>query len=92
MLSRFPRRADAATFVAAIVSAIVLGTLAVAGSLTHVGRTFPGFVVWDDLVVVALGRPTWTGVAAGVPYRSRVVRVATRSTARRARPRGTSPR
>ncbi len=84
MLSRFPRRADAAAFVAAVVAAIVLGTLAVGGSLAHVGRTFPGFVVWDDLVVVALGQPTWTGVAADVPYRSRVVTVDDTAVARRA--------
>ncbi len=84
MLSRFPRRADAAAFVVAVASAIVLGVLAVGGSLTHVGRPFPGFVVWDDLVVVALGRPAWTGVVADVPYRSRVVRVDDTPVARRA--------
>ncbi len=84
MLSRFPRRADAVAFLAAVASALVLGTFAVVGSLSHVGRAFPGFVVWDDLVVVALGRPTWTGVVADVPYRSRVVRVDDAAVARRA--------
>lgn len=84
MLSRFPRRADAAAFVAAVLSAFVVGLLAVGGSLTHVGRTFPGFVVWDDLVVVALGRPAWTGIVADVPYRARVTSVDATGVARRA--------
>lgn len=75
MLSRFPRRADAAAFLVAALLGIGLGGAAVVGSLGAVGRTFPGFVVWDDLVVVALGRPGWTGVAAGVPYRGRLVAV-----------------
>lgn len=75
MLSRFPRRADAALFVAAGLASALLAIVALAGSLGMIGRTFPGFVVWDDLVVVALGRPEWTGIRAGVPFRGLVTSV-----------------
>lgn len=75
MLKRFPRPADAWLFVAAAGLAAVLGGAAVAASFGTVGRTFPGFVVWNNLVVAALGRPSWTGIAAGVPFRNRVIRV-----------------
>lgn len=60
----------------ALALACALGvTMAVGGSLVQVGRIFPGFVVWDNLVVVAVGPRTWTGVAADVPVRNRVVSV-----------------
>src|SRR5262245_10895706 len=75
MLSRFPRRADAQLFLAVALAASVLAGLAVAGSVAAVGRTFPGFIVWDNLVVVALGRSTWPGMQAAVPYREHVVAV-----------------
>jgi signal transduction histidine kinase len=75
MLHRFPRRADARLFVALATVGLLLAAVAVAGSLGAIGRVFPGFVVWDDLVVVALGRPSWTGVRADVPFRTRVVGV-----------------
>lgn len=75
MLARFRRRADARLFVAVGLVTTLLGAVAALGSLQHVGRTFPGFSVWKNLVVVALGRPGWTGVAAAVPYRDRVIAV-----------------
>jgi signal transduction histidine kinase len=75
MLARFRRRADARLFAAVGLATTLLGAVATFGSLQHVGRTFPGFVVWNNLVVVALGRPDWTGVAAPVPYRDRVTAV-----------------
>ena len=75
MLTRFRRPADALLFAAVAVMAGLLGTAAVVGSLRHVGRTFPGFVTWNNLVVVALGRSRWSGVTADVPYRDRVTTV-----------------
>jgi signal transduction histidine kinase len=75
MLARFRRRADARLFAAVGLATTLLGAVATFGSRQHVGRTFPGFVVWNNLVVVALGRPDWTGVAAPVPYRDRVTAV-----------------
>jgi signal transduction histidine kinase len=75
MLNRFPRRIDAVGFVVTALLAAAVTTVAVAGSLRLIGRTFPGFIVWDDLVVVALGRPDWTGMRVGVPFRSVVTAV-----------------
>src|SRR4029453_10394516 len=75
MLARFPRPADARLFLAVGLVTTLLGGAATLGSLQHVGRTFPGFVVWKNLVVVALGRAGWSGVAAEVPYRDRVAAV-----------------
>ncbi len=69
MLTRFSRPIDAALFVLLLVASSALALVAVAGSITHIGRTFPGFVVWDNLLVPSLGRPEWTGVQAGVPFR-----------------------
>lgn len=75
MLTRFARPREAVAFVALSITATALALIAVGGSLAQIGRTFPGFVVWDNMVVVALGRPSWTGLVAEVPYRARVVAV-----------------
>jgi signal transduction histidine kinase len=75
MLSRFPRRTDAAVFVAAVLLAVGVTLVVVGSSLGTIGRTFPGFVVWENLVVVALGRASWTGMEAHVPYRAVVTSV-----------------
>ena len=76
MLTRFSRPIDAALFVLLLLASSTLALVAVAGSITHVGRTFPGFVVWDNLLVPSLGRAEWTGVQAGVPFRQgRVVAI-----------------
>ena len=83
MLERFSRRADARLFVAVTVAAALLGGIAVAGSLGYVGKTFPGFLVWDNALTVAVGRPAWTGIRAGVPFRARVVEVDGRPVASR---------
>jgi signal transduction histidine kinase len=56
--------------------ACVVGIVAaVGGSLAQLGRIFPGFVVWDNLVVVAVGPRTWTGIAADVPFRAWVTAI-----------------
>src|SRR5215475_459317 len=72
MLSRFPHRRDGLLFVGLTLVAAVLAVSSVAGSLSQVGKTFPGFFVWDNLVVVSLGRSDWTGAAAELPFRARV--------------------
>ena len=74
-MSRFPRRADAVLFLVLSLASVALSAVALVGSLAEVGHTFAGFVVWDNLFVVPLGRPGWTGTVAGVPFRSRVVSV-----------------
>lgn len=75
MLSRFPRRRDAWAFIGLGSLAMTLSLMSVLASLAFVGKTFPGFLVWDNLVVVSLGRPDWTGVRAGLPFRPRVVAI-----------------
>src|SRR5262249_22503983 len=65
-MSRFPRRADAAIFLLLAAGCVLCVLVAVGGSLARLGRIFPGFVVWDNLVVVAIGPRTWTGIAADV--------------------------
>jgi len=75
MLRRFPRPADGRLFVGVAALTGLLGSVAVVGSLQQIGRTFPGFVVWNNLVVAALGRSSWTGIDAAVPFRNRVIRV-----------------
>jgi signal transduction histidine kinase len=84
MPNRFPRRTDVVLFVAAGLVAALVTIVPLAGSLRQVGRTFPGFVVWDNLVVVALGRPEWTGMRADTPFRSIVTAVDGRPVADRA--------
>jgi len=68
MLGRFPRRADAWLFLVLSLGGLLISTTAVVGSLAHVGRRSPASIVWDNLVVVALGRAEWTGLAAHVPF------------------------
>jgi hypothetical protein len=70
MPRHFPRRADAFLFWILSAAALALSTLSVAGSLAQVGRTFPGFVVWNNLFVPALGRPHWNGIRAAIPSAS----------------------
>ena len=75
MLKRFPRISEAVLFLGLGLVAAALFAISVAGSVREIGQTFPGFVVWDNLVVVALGRADWTGIAADVPFRARVTEV-----------------
>ena len=72
MPRHFPRRADAFLFWFLSAAALALSAVSVAGSLAQVGRTFPGFVVWNNLFVPALGRPNWNGIRAGIPFRVRL--------------------
>jgi signal transduction histidine kinase len=44
-------------------------------SLLWVNRPFPGFFLWPNLFVPAVGGPDWTGYTAGAPYESRLVGV-----------------
>lgn len=55
-----------------IVAAITFLVVVVCGatSLGRVGAPFPGFFVWENLFVPAVGGPSWTGVASGLEYHS----------------------
>jgi len=54
-------------------TSIALLVLALQGSAALIGRGFPGFVVWDNGVLVSFHRPTWTGPQAELPFRSGII-------------------
>src|SRR5688572_24813167 len=56
--------------VAVATAALVIVSICGFNSLHTVGRTFPGFFVWENLFVPAIGASTWSGVASGLPYHS----------------------
>lgn len=58
---------------AGLVGAIVL--TCTVNSLQWVGRPFPGFFLWQNLFVPAVGDTSWSGHQAGVPYQSRLLAV-----------------
>jgi len=84
MLRRFSSRSEARVFVTMALAVTTLVVVVTIGSLGLVGRTFPGFVVWGDLVVASLGRTQWTGIQAAVPFRSVVTTVNGRQVSDRA--------
>ncbi len=53
----------------ALVASVVVAT-AIFASVDRVGKSFPGFFVWENLVVPALGEANWTGAESGVEYLS----------------------
>ncbi len=56
---------------AACTAAIVL--VCTLNSLRWIDRPFPGFFLWENLFVPAVGDPNWTGYRAGIPYQSRLI-------------------
>lgn len=75
MLERFEAAADKAIFaglLTALAGAVAVATLSVA---TQIGAPTPGFVVWQNLVVPAIGPVAPSPEAAAVPQRSVVLAV-----------------
>lgn len=62
-------------FVAAAGLAVAIALICTFNSLLWLNRPFPGFFVWPNLFVPAVGAPDWTGYTAGVPYDSRLTAV-----------------
>jgi signal transduction histidine kinase len=62
---------------AALAGLAALALLAVVGwdSARLVGRTFPGFLVWDNGVLASFHREDWTGARAGLPGNGRLLEV-----------------
>jgi signal transduction histidine kinase len=58
---------------AGLVAAVVLACTF--NSLLWINRPFPGFFVWENLFVPAVGGPGWTGYEAQIPYQSRLVAI-----------------
>lgn len=59
--------------VAAASLALVLVSVCGFNSVLPIGRPFPGFFVWENLFVPAIGASTWSGVRSGLPYHSWLV-------------------
>ena len=59
-------------WVAAGLSAAIILTCTLS-SLRWLNRPFPGFFLWENLFVPAVGDTDWTGHQAGVPYQSRLL-------------------
>ncbi len=55
--------------------AIAVAFVCTFNSLLWVNRPFPGFFLWPNLFVPAIGGPGWTGYTASVPYESRLTAV-----------------
>ncbi len=56
--------------VAVATAALVIVSICGFNSLHGIGRPFPGFFVWENLFVPAIGASSWSGVASGLPYHS----------------------
>ena len=52
------------------LAATIVVALCTLNGLSRIGETFPGFLLWDNLYVAAVGEPSWTGVTSGVRYQS----------------------
>src|SRR5437016_9035540 len=59
--------------VAAVAAALVIVSICGLNSVQELGRPFPGFFVWENLFVPAIGASSWSGVRAGLPYQSWVL-------------------
>lgn len=70
------RRAETKTTLPTALAWSVVGCAALiftvigANSLRAIGEPFPGFFVWQNLFVPAVGDTTWTGVQSGLEYRT----------------------
>ena len=54
-------------------AASIVILLCALNSVRWLNRPFPGFFVWENLFVPAVGDTDWTGYRAGVPFQTRVV-------------------
>lgn len=75
VLSRFETRAQRFTFLVLTLALLAIAGATVLSARTQIGLASPGFVVWRNLVVPAIGTPGWPGSRAGVPLREVVVAV-----------------
>ncbi|HYC55441.1 MAG TPA: ATP-binding protein [Candidatus Binatia bacterium] len=56
--------------VAAAIAALVIVSICGFHSAARVGQPFPGFFVWENLFVPAIGASSWSGVESGLRYHS----------------------
>jgi len=67
-----PRLVRSARTLQLIFGALSLAILAFCtlSSVDRIGRPFPGFFVWDNAFVPAVGESYWSGVSSGLKYHS----------------------
>jgi signal transduction histidine kinase len=75
VLQHFETSREKLSFVALLTLFVAVTALTLASVATQIGRPWPGFAVWDNLVAPAIGSASWPGVRAGIPFRRVVVRV-----------------
>lgn len=68
MLSRL--LAPGASRVAVAAVALVIVSICGFNSVSGIGKPFPGFFVWENLFVPAIGASSWSGVESGLRYHS----------------------
>ncbi|MBI5507087.1 MAG: GAF domain-containing protein [Deltaproteobacteria bacterium] len=56
--------------VAAAIAALVIVSVCGFNSVRSIGHPFPGFFVWENLFVPAVGSSSWPGVKSGLLYHS----------------------
>lgn len=75
MLEHFETRWEKITFLGFCTCFAAVVAITAASVALQVGRPSPGFVIWQNLVVPAIGTPGWPGIQAGIPLRSSLVAV-----------------
>ncbi|HYB99414.1 MAG TPA: GAF domain-containing sensor histidine kinase [Candidatus Limnocylindrales bacterium] len=56
--------------VVAAIAALVIVSVCGFNSAARIGQPFPGFFVWENLFVPAIGASSWSGVESGLRYHS----------------------
>lgn len=57
------------------VAATLVVCVCTVNAVSRIGKPFPGFFLWENLFVPAVGEPSWTGVRSGLRYQSWLVEV-----------------
>jgi len=55
---------------ALVVFALAMVGVSIASIANQLGREFPGFIVWKNLIVPSISAPSWPGDAGGLPFRT----------------------
>ncbi|HYC00306.1 MAG TPA: ATP-binding protein [Candidatus Limnocylindrales bacterium] len=65
----FRSRAAIVQLVVAAAAAVIVAICGIS-SIQRIGAPYPGFFVWENLFVPAVGLPSWPGAASGLEYHS----------------------
>ncbi len=75
MLQHFDTRWQKVLFTACLAASVAMVVVALASLGRQIGAPSPGFLVWSNLVVPAVGGRDWPGAGAGVPLRAVLTQV-----------------